>query len=194
MKRLIGTGTLLTIMGVFFVAGLLWAGDTSFGTARMSLSGQYLAKKAKPPKVEHDKRLPSNEELQSLPTSDVRIGKIAAGGCYCESSLGRVDAICLRDIKVELSNVPCESGGSVSEVSGQVEITYFDLERHRMVNHLKSFTISGESQQWLTIVNGYVLLKKSTGIEAQIIRTEGARDCNRRNNELEINECREELL
>jgi hypothetical protein len=193
MKRLIGTGTLLTIMGVFFVAGLLWAGDTSFEKARMSLSGQYLAKKAKPPKVEHDKPL-SNEELRSMPTSDVRIGKIAAGSCYCESSLRRVDAICLRGIKVELSNVPCESGGSAPEVSGRVEITYFDLERHRMVNHLKSFALSGGEQQWITMVDGYVLLKKSTGIEAQIITTEGVMDCNRRNNELEINECREELL
>ncbi len=103
----------------------------------------------------------------------------------CSDILSRVDAIFLNDLTV---GVYCDGYSSrVREATGTVRVTYYDLSQGRTVTKTKSFTVAcmGQPRDVLVqVVNHPLLIKRSSGIRAEVIPGFGFRDTNRDNNTL----------
>lgn len=100
--------------------------------------------------------------------TDLAVDNIYAANCKTNCDLNDVDAFYMNKIIVTVSN---GSGGV--EVSAEVKITYYDLGQGRSVTVTK--TISSikpyPTNPWVvdvTMVDRPVLVKKSTGIRAEV--------------------------
>jgi hypothetical protein len=121
--------------------------------------------------------------------TDLVVESIYGLSCICDQDLGRVDAFLMNELWVTLGNWPC-SDGAKANATGRLKVTYFDLTAGSMVNRTISFTLSGNSRQAIKITNGYLLVKKSSGIKAEIIEINSpVTDCNPSNNSKTVYRC-----
>lgn len=175
---------ILTPMFIFLMTVTLFASDKGFENQKLELSGQILAKKQLP-----------QQQLQpgqaSDERTDVKVLAISTSQCYCLDHLNRVDAMLMSNIFVNVKNEGvCGGENSNQEYTGLLDITYYDLQKQRMMNAQKTFRIRPRQTSRIKMVDGYVLLKKSVGIQATVInRSRGLGECNTRNNKLKVKEC-----
>ncbi|MEJ5228204.1 hypothetical protein [Thermodesulfovibrio sp.] len=103
--------------------------------------------------------------------TDLRVDNIYAANCKTNCDLNDVDAFYMDKIIVGISNNYEKSGGA--EVAAEIKITYYDLGLGRSVTVTKtSPSIKPHPiNPWLvsvTMVDRPVLVKKSTGIRAEV--------------------------
>jgi len=84
----------------------------------------------------------------------------------CSNILARVGALYLNDLTV---GVMCNSS-KVRQVNGIVKVTYYDISQGKTVTKTKPFNVSCRQPRdtLVTIVNHPLLIKRSTGIRAEV--------------------------
>ncbi len=182
MKRTIKKAALLMFVAVFGFTGFVFA-DTPAG----NIQGPEITK----PTLRVD---PNQLRL----ATDLGVEHIFSNSCLCTEDLASVGAFLMNDMWVSVTNRACTSGAQVS-VSGKLKIAYFDMVQGRMLNRLVNFSVNKNGRTKVKAVSGYVLVKKSTGIKAEIheINPSGSRpvtDCNSSNDSLTVHRCMPDLV
>ncbi len=127
---------------------------------------------------------------------DLKVNHISAGQCFCGDALGNVGAMLFKDIWVNVGNYSC--GTSSAAVNAQLDVQYFDLMLNRLVKQTFQVSLAKNRQKDIKIKNGYTLIKKSSGITANIkfapSTSSSIRDCNPGNNRKIERQCQLPLV
>jgi hypothetical protein len=115
---------------------------------------------------------------------DLKVDNIYGGSaCPCPE-LDRVDALYIDKISVSVSNV-----GSVS-TGGTIKVTFFSYPTCQLMTMTATIqNLNPSEHHEYFVVMGPLLLKKSTGIKADIQLSGGAADANPANNVMTVYKC-----
>lgn len=123
------------------------------------------------------------------PRTDLSVDYIHASQCPCLEDLGSVDAILMKGVYVVVKNNRCP-GGASANASGKVKVTGFDFGTNSFKTVTKPFpAIAPGGSQTVMITAQNYLVKKSTGIKAEVIPDPPVQDCNPANNIKTVNTC-----
>lgn len=121
--------------------------------------------------------------------ADPLIEEIYSMSCACKDDLGRANAMMMNDIWVTLFNGVCPDGKR-SGVKATLKVSWFDLSLGRMVEQNVLVNMGANSRQAFRIMAASVLVKKSTGIKAEIVNIQApVTDCNPANNVKTVTQC-----
>lgn len=121
--------------------------------------------------------------------SDPSIRDIYAGECPCSQELSSVNAFLMKNMWVAVSNGLCPDD-STAQVSATLKVRFYNLKTGGWEEKNIPFTVDGSSRKDIKVVSGNVLVRKSTGITAEIINIQGpVQDCNPANNRKTLSSC-----
>ena len=122
-------------------------------------------------------------------SADPLVETIYALQCPCAQDLGSVNALLMKDMWVTVFNGVC-SGNKMAQVSATLKVRYFNLGTQQWDEKNVPITIPANSRKAVKIINGKTLVRKSTGITAEIINIKApVKDCNPANNQKSIMTC-----
>jgi hypothetical protein len=126
--------------------------------------------------------------------TDLSVSHIWSSRCLCTEDLASVGAFLMKNMWITIENRACTNGNQAN-ASGKLKISYFDMVQGRMVNKLVPFTINMNSRTSVKAVTGHVLVKKSTGIKAEIQEVKApVTDCNSANNRMVVHRCMRDIV
>jgi hypothetical protein len=125
-------------------------------------------------------------EMKLPPKADLRVDVIHSSRCPCD--MAGVDAFYVPDIMVDVSN------GGGAETTSTLVVTYTDVFAGpqtitKSVSALKGYPTNPWAIQMFKVLDRPALVKKSTGIKAEIKVTSPTMDTNPANNTKTVNEC-----
>ena len=170
MKRSI---TMMTCLGlaVFFIA------MTSFAQPPVKQSTKVLN-----PKIDASK-------VKLMLNADPLVETIYAQQCPCAQDLSTVNALLMKDMWVTVFNGVCP-GNKKASVSATLKVRYFNLRSQKWDEKNVPITIPANSRKAIKIINGKTLVRKSTGITAEIVNIQApVKDCNLANNKVTVKRC-----
>jgi hypothetical protein len=170
MKRAV---TMMTCLGlaIFFMA------MTSFAQPPVKQSTKALT-----PKIDASK-------VKLMLNADPMVETIYAQQCPCAQDLSTVNALLMKDMYVAVFNGVC-AGNKKANVSATLKVRYFNLRTQQWDVKNVPITIPANSRKVIKIINGKTLVRKSTGISAEIVNIKApVKDCNLSNNKVTIKRC-----
>jgi hypothetical protein len=121
--------------------------------------------------------------------ADPLVQEIYAGQCPCAQDLGSVNAFLMKDMWVTIFNGVCP-GNKMAQVSATLKVRYYDLRLLRWEEKNIPFTVDANRRKAIKVINGKVLVKKSTGITAEIVNIKApVKDCDTSNNKKTVRAC-----
>lgn len=169
MKK-ISVGTLLILAAFLLVATVALAQE-----------------KAKPMEMQVPvTKLKPVERVVMPPRADLRVDIIHSSSCGCD--LPGVDAFYVANILVDVSN------GSGASTASKLTVTYYDLNSGpktivKDIPSLNAYPTNPWALQRFTVLSQPALIKKSTGIKAEIQPVAPVTDSNPANNVKVTNKC-----
>ena len=122
-------------------------------------------------------------------SADPLVETIYALQCPCAQDLGSVNAFLMKDMWVTVFNGVCP-GNKRAQVSATLKVRYYNLGTQKWDEKNVPITIPANSRKAVKIINGKTLVRKSTGITAEIINIQApVKDCNPANNKKSIMTC-----
>jgi len=126
--------------------------------------------------------------------TDLSVSHIWSSRCLCTEDLAGVGAFLMKNMWITIENRACPNGNQAN-ASGRLKVSYFDMVQGRMVNKLVPFTINMNSRTSVKAVNGHVLVKKSTGIKAEIQEVKApVTDCKSTNDRMVVHRCMRDIV
>lgn len=181
------TRRILTLVGLITISTAVICSQ-SFAEQKIlpqSADMKKLQKPASAPKISIPK-IP-------IPMTDLKIDAIHSS--RCKYDLSDVDAFYVADIMVDVSNNYIQKGGG--STTAILKVTYHDLLTGHPVTVTKNISTLNPYPtdpwriQMLKVVDHPVLVKKSTGIKAEIQITGMAADSNPSNNVKTVHKCQQ---
>ncbi len=170
MKRAV---TVMTCLGL----AVLFMAMTSFAQPPVKE-----ATKALNPKINASK-------VKLMLNADPLVETIYAQQCPCAQDLSSVNALLMKDMWVTVFNGVC-TGNKKANVSATLKVRYFNLRTQKWDEKNVPITIPANSRKAIKIINGKTLVRKSTGITAEIVNIKApVKDCNLGNNKVTIQRC-----
>jgi len=81
-------------------------------------------------------------------------------------------------------------GNKMAQVSATLKVRYYDLRLLRWEEKNIPFTVDANRRKAIKVINGKVLVKKSTGITAEIVNIKApVKDCDTSNNRKTVRVC-----
>jgi cytochrome c-type biogenesis protein CcmH/NrfF len=121
--------------------------------------------------------------------ADPLVENIYALQCPCAQELGSVNAFLMQDMWVTVFNGVCP-GDKRAQVTATLKVRYYNLGTQNWDEKNVPITIPANSRKAVKIINGKTLVRKSTGITAEIINIKApVKDCNPANNKKSIMTC-----
>lgn len=122
-------------------------------------------------------------------SADPLIETVYALQCPCAQDLSSVNAFLMKDMWVTVFNGVC-AGNKKAQVSATLKVRYYNLRTLKWDEKNVPITIPANSRKAIKIINGKTLVKKSTGITAEIVNIKApVKDCNLANNKKTIKVC-----
>ena len=149
---------------------------------------------AGPPVPIHSKQLepqlkPIKVERLSMKT-DLKVQSLNSAHCLCYNDLSAVNAMLIKGLDVSIENMACTGGQKMPSPQGMVKVAYYDMTSGSLVTKTKPFSFpSGRAYLSVHVVTGSILVKKSTGIKAEVTLNPPGQDCNMSNNIKTIHQC-----
>lgn len=179
MKFTIKKTAVLIFIAVFGVTGFVFADNPA-----KRVQGPDITK----PELSID---PKKLKLRT----DLSVYHIHSNSCLCTEDLSNVDAFLMNGMWVDIRNAACPDTNTQANASGRLRVSYFDMLQGRMVNRLVPFTVNMNGTKSIKAVSGYVLVKKSIGIKAEIHRIDApVKDCNSGNDSLAVKRCLPDIV
>jgi hypothetical protein len=130
-----------------------------------------------------------NKPVQLQLGADPLVETIYAQQCPCAQDLGSVNAFLMKDMWVTIFNGVCPNNRR-AQVSATLKVRYYNLRTQQWDTKNVPFTIKANSRKAIKIINGKTLVRKSTGITAEIINIKApVKDCNLGNNRVTVKRC-----
>lgn len=172
-------------------AFLLILSLVAFGLASVGWAGP---REPSPAKLE--RMAPKIEVQQPLQLkTDLKVKHIFTAQCLCYNDLLPLDAMLMKGIIVKIANQACVGGGKLSAPAGTVKLTYFNMTSGGLVTKTKAFSFpSGHGEMDVCVVPNNILVKKSTGIKAEVTLNSPGKDCNMSNNTKTTYQCEGPLI
>jgi hypothetical protein len=121
--------------------------------------------------------------------ADPLVETIYALQCPCAQDLSTVNALLMKDMWVTVFNGVCP-GGKMAQVSATLKVRYYNLRTQQWDEKKVPITIPANSRKAIKIINGKTLVRKSTGITAEIINIKApVKDCDPTNNKVTVKAC-----
>lgn len=121
--------------------------------------------------------------------ADPLVETIYALQCPCAQDLGSVNAFLMKDMWVTVFNGVC-TGNKRAQVSATLKVRYYNLRTQKWDEKNVPITIPANSRKAIKIINGKTLVRKSTGITAEIVNIQApVKDCNPANNKVTVKRC-----
>ncbi len=121
--------------------------------------------------------------------ADPGIEHIYAAQCPCKQDLSSVNAFLMKDMWVTVFNGICP-GNKKAQVSATLKVMYYDLKTLRWEEKNIPFTVEANRRKAIKVINGKVLIKKSSGITAEIVNIKApVKDCDTSNNKKTVRVC-----
>jgi len=131
----------------------------------------------------------SASQMQMMLNADPLVETIYAQQCPCAQDLSTVNALLMKDMWVTVFNGVC-SGNKKANVSATLKVRYYNLQTQKWDEKNVPITIPANSRKAIKIINGKTLVRKSTGITAEIVNIKApVKDCNLSNNKVTIKRC-----
>jgi hypothetical protein len=131
----------------------------------------------------------TRKPLQLQLSADPLVEAIYALQCPCAQDLGSVNAFLMKEMWVTVYNGVC-AGNKRAPVSATLKVRYYNLKSQKWDEKNVPITIPANSRKAVKIINGNTLVRKSTGITAEIINIKApVKDCNPANNKKSIMTC-----
>jgi uncharacterized protein YdgA (DUF945 family) len=147
---------------------------------------------AQPPTKEATKALNPKinaSKVKLMLSADPLVETIYAQQCPCAQDLSTVNALLMKDMYVTVFNGVC-AGNKKADVSATLKVRYFNLRTQKWDQKNVPITIPANSRKVIKIINGKTLVRKSTGISAEIVNIKApVKDCNLSNNKVTIKQC-----
>lgn len=122
-------------------------------------------------------------------SADPLVETIYALQCPCAQDLSTVNALLMKDMWVTVFNGVC-TGNKKAQVSATLKVRYYNLATQKWDEKNVPITIPANSRKAIKIINGKTLVRKSTGITAEIINIKApVKDCNLANNKKTVKAC-----
>lgn len=170
MKKLTLLKPIIGTMAIFLVFSIAYAGSPQ--------SEQLLAQR----QIQRPQTQKLNKNVKPLKINvDPYIYTVCANNHYCDQALSGVNALLLQHITVVVGNKRCRNTQQKHKATGKVKVSFFSYSHGRQMSKTVPFSVEGE--QTIKVFSGLYLIKKSTGITAEI--TELGRnqvDCDTGNN------------
>lgn len=130
-----------------------------------------------------------DKPVQLQLSADPLVETIYALQCPCAQDLGSVNAFLMKDMWVTVFNGVCP-GGKMAQVSATLKVRYYNLRTQQWDTKNVPITIPANSRKAIKIINGKTLVRKSTGITAEIINIKApVKDCDLGNNKVTVKRC-----
>jgi hypothetical protein len=122
-------------------------------------------------------------------SADPLIETVYAQQCPCAQDLSSVNAFLMKDMWVTVFNGVCP-GNKRAQISATLKVRYFNLRTQQWDEKNVPITVPANSRKAVKIINGKTLVRKSTGITAEITNIKApVKDCNLSNNKKTIKVC-----
>ena len=127
--------------------------------------------------------------IQMMLSADPLVEQIYSLQCPCSGDLSSTNAFLMKDMWVTLYNGVCP-GGKMAQISATLKVRYYDLRTVRWEEKNIPFTMAANSRKAIKVISGNILVKKSSGITAEIVNIQApVKDCNPGNNRKTVREC-----
>lgn len=134
-------------------------------------------------------KVTAGKAVQLQLSADPLVETIYALQCPCAQDLGSVNAFLMKDMWVTVFNGVCP-GNKKAQVSATLKVRYYNLRTQKWDEKNVPITIPANSRKAIKIINGKTLVRKSTGITAEIIDIKApVKDCNPANNKITVMTC-----
>lgn len=130
-----------------------------------------------------------DKPVQLQLNADPLVETIYALQCPCAQDLGSVNAFLMKDMWVTVFNGVC-TGNKKAEVTATLKVRYYNLRTQQWDTKNVPITVPANSRKAIKIINGKTLVRKSTGITAEIVNIQApVKDCNLANNKVTVKKC-----
>ncbi len=155
MKKLTLLKPIIGTMAIFLVFSIAYAGSPQ--------SEQLLAQR----QFHHPQTQKMGKHPQPLKISvDPYIYTVCANNHYCDQALSGVNALLLQHITVVVGNKRCPNMQQKNKATGKVKVSFYSYTHGRQMSKTVPFSV--EDEQTIKVFSGLYLIKKSTGITAEI--------------------------